>query len=177
MVKEQKQKIYRTENKFDTYMTKDAFCSFISDELISKDGLKENFKFQNFKVFFGLFMIANVIYSHYHFIPYPQDYYILIACIIFYYVSTYIYQWFEKVKEGDIFILYDDKKMNKTFGFGASQELYQRFVVLRIYSMPNKALLVECKIDSADYLDVKGYIVQPKMRSLINELLQEANKK
>ena len=37
--------IYRTENKFDSYMTKDAFCKFISAELTGKENLKENFKF------------------------------------------------------------------------------------------------------------------------------------
>lgn len=37
--------IYRTENKFDTYMTKDAFCKFISDEIIETPGITENYKF------------------------------------------------------------------------------------------------------------------------------------
>ncbi|CAD8094091.1 unnamed protein product [Paramecium sonneborni] len=42
----------RTGNKFDAYMEKDAFCKFISDELIGEKGLKEIQKFLIFKYFF-----------------------------------------------------------------------------------------------------------------------------
>jgi len=52
--------------------------------------------------------VAIVVFSHYHFIPWPEDYYILVASVILYYVTTYIYTQYEKKKEKDIFFLFKD---------------------------------------------------------------------
>lgn len=67
-----------------------------------------------------MLIVFIVVYSHYHFVPWPDDYFILVACVALYYITTYTYTWYEKSKEKDIFFLFKDHQDHKTYGFGAA---------------------------------------------------------
>ncbi|KAM3141659.1 hypothetical protein pb186bvf_006264 [Paramecium bursaria] len=175
MAKEKKNKVYRSENRFDPYTTRDVIAKFITDEILSKPQNKENHKFANFKCLFGILITFNVIFSHFHYIPYPEDYYILCVCVFIYYTSTYVYQRYEQKVEGDIFIAFNQN--SKTLGFGAEFPLYQPIITLTVYDLPNRGKLSQTQINVGDIFDEKGYIVESKVRQITNQLLDEATKK
>lgn len=87
----EKEKCYIIDNKYDPYLVKDAIVSFIGDYMVNAKQVKEEHTFRKFRLIFGLFITLITIYSHYHFIPWPADYYIILGSIIGYYILTYIY--------------------------------------------------------------------------------------
>lgn len=51
------------------------------------------------KCILGVLLTINVWLSHWYPLPWPKNYYLIVGCVIFYYVASYYFESLDRVKK------------------------------------------------------------------------------
>lgn len=63
-------------------------------------------KYDDTKILLGIIICSIVALSHYYPLPFPENYYLIVACIICYAIWSIIYTYYETKIEKDCFVLF-----------------------------------------------------------------------
>ncbi|VDD78202.1 unnamed protein product [Mesocestoides corti] len=94
-------------NKWDVNAAKHALDDATKEIMKAKFDLKENFRLIDIRLMLCtasvLFTVVALIYDYIY--PYPESFYVLVACILSYFIATSILSWHTYFIEGNIFFV------------------------------------------------------------------------
>jgi hypothetical protein len=86
-------------NKYDQFEIQSAFND-LTDEYLKAQFKKSSNTFI-LKCIIGLLLTINVWVSHWYPLPWPRNYYLLVGCVLFYYVASWYFERLDIVKKSE----------------------------------------------------------------------------
>ncbi|KAL4465069.1 hypothetical protein ABPG72_009447, partial [Tetrahymena utriculariae] len=139
-------------------------------------------------IFLGFFILIVILISHYFPLPFPQNIYILVACISIYFILSNYYSHYENSVEGDTFALFSisDKKEGEQksqeekvlFRFNSTIKMLSDELELSISQYYQKTTYLALqKIKINEYFDQDGYLCTAKLSKLVDKMLSSITNK
>ena len=77
-------------NKYDQYEVQSALND-AADTYLSSNLIRSN-RILYIKCVLGVLLTINIYLSHWYPMPWPKSYYLIVFCVVFYYVASYYYE-------------------------------------------------------------------------------------
>ena len=75
--------------------------------------IKEDNRFSNYRIFLGSIAFITLATSHFNPVPWPEQYYLVLACVVIYTIVTQIMSYYESKYEANSILLFSSNDMLK----------------------------------------------------------------
>jgi len=170
-------------NKYSIFELKSAIDNSLSSYLTENLNFSEFQYYSNLKILFGILTLICTAISYFNKIPFPENYNLIIFCVIGYWIFSTIYWYIEKFVINNIFFVGngDFKKFNKNFkNFNVKKmkinsEIKNRTSKYEIwfeFEFENNKKFLSEKFDfnCTEVFDERGYIHKEKLYKIFDKI-------
>jgi uncharacterized membrane protein YesL len=86
-------------NKYDQYEVQHNFNELTGEYL--KDRFPSSNRIFKIKCLIGLLLTINVYVSHWYPLPWPKNYWLLVFCVVFYYIASFYFESLDVVNKSE----------------------------------------------------------------------------
>eukprot|EP01016_Furgasonia_blochmanni_P052536 TRINITY_DN838_c0_g1_i1.p2 TRINITY_DN838_c0_g1~~TRINITY_DN838_c0_g1_i1.p2 ORF type:complete len:193 (+),score=53.07 TRINITY_DN838_c0_g1_i1:313-891(+) len=166
-------------NKYDPYTLKAAIDDYIIEALTTKQDYVEIQTHSNVKLLLGFIVCSTIALSHFYPVPFPQNYNLIIVCVVAYFILSTLYSLYESRVEKDTFLQARKKSANKEekLTFDSRIEFFSEFYEFTLtYANNNKKIQAYTeKISVGQIFDEKGYLSEERVDKLLRNAIKEAD--
>jgi hypothetical protein len=152
--------------------------------MLEEKGFTEDNKYTDMKILVAFIACCLGALSHFYPIPFPQNKFLLIGCVVGYVICATAYYLIERRFEGDAFYLagghkinalkeYQKVKFSSDLDTSKKQEAYYVIKVTATSSSKSKTIEVEKRFDVTTFYDENGYLHRYKVKERLEEVIQK----
>ena len=167
-------------NKYSIFELKSGIDQAITQYLTEELKFNENQYYSNIKILFGILTLICTAIAYFNRIPFPNNYNLIIFCVIGYWIFSTIYWYIDKYVINNMFFVGNGEIKNNKKKFDEIKifsDVKNRTSVYEIWfefnSGGNKKLSEKDFISCTDVYDERGYIHKDKLNKIFDKILNK----